>query len=122
MEWRQEVTDAHEFMDSMKTDVFKDQVFAFTPQGDVVDLPAGATPIDFAYAVHTELGNRCWGANVNGRLVPLNYKFKNGDQVMVLAAKRGGEENVHRGRQMLEKEMRRLSVTQSAEALSKLFN
>lgn len=153
MEWRQDVTDADEFMNSMKTDVFKDRVFVFTPQGDVVDLPAGATPIDFAYAIHTELGHRCRGANVNGRLVPLDYKLKNGDQVMVIAAKRGGpsrdwlnpnleyvttqrarskirtwlrkqgrDENVQRGRQMLEKEMRRLSVTQGAEALSKLFN
>ncbi|MBX3015960.1 MAG: RelA/SpoT family protein [Caldilineaceae bacterium] len=153
MEWRQDVTDADEFMNSMKTDVFKDRVFVFTPQGDVVDLPAGATPIDFAYAIHTELGHRCRGANINGRLVPLDYKLKNGDQVVVIAAKRGGpsrdwlnpnleyvttqrarskirtwlrkqgrEENIHRGRQMLEKELRRLSVTQSAEALSKLFN
>jgi GTP pyrophosphokinase len=153
MEWRQEVTDADEFMDSMKTDVFKDRVFVFTPQGDVVDLPAGATPIDFAYAIHTELGNRCRGANVNGRLVPLDYKLKNGDQVVVIAAKRGGpsrdwlnpdleyattqrarskirtwlrkqgrEENVQRGKQMLEKEMRRLSVNLTAEAIAKLFN
>jgi GTP diphosphokinase / guanosine-3',5'-bis(diphosphate) 3'-diphosphatase len=153
MEWRQEVTDADEFMDSMKTDVFKDRVFVFTPLGDVVDLPAGATPIDFAYVIHTELGHRCRGANVNGRLVPLDYKLKNGDQVVVIAAKRGGpsrdwlnpdleyvatqrarskirtwlrkqgrEENVQRGRQMLEKELRRLSVTLSAEALAKLFN
>ncbi|MFZ4661198.1 MAG: RelA/SpoT family protein [Caldilineaceae bacterium] len=153
MEWRQDVTDADEFMDSMKTDVFKDRVFVFTPQGDVVDLPASATPIDFAYAIHTELGNRCRGANVNGRLVPLDYKLKNGDQVVVIAAKRGGpsrdwlnpdleyvttqrarskirtwlrkqgrEENVQRGKQMLEKEMRRLSVTLTAEAIAKLFN
>jgi len=152
MEWRQDVTDADEFMNSMKTDVFKDRVFVFTPQGDVVDLPAGATPIDVAYAIHTELGHRCRGANINGRLVPLDYKLKNGDQVMIIAAKRGGpsrdwlnpnleyvatqrarskirtwlrkqgrDENVQRGRQMLEKELRRLSVSQSAEALSKLF-
>ncbi len=68
MEWRQEVTDASEFMDGMKTDVFMDRVYVFTPKGDVVDLPAGATPIDLAYAIHTELGHRCRGANVNGRL------------------------------------------------------
>ena len=67
MEWRQEVTDASEFMDGMKTDVFMDRVYVFTPKGDVVDLPAGATPIDLAYAIHTELGHQCRGANVNGR-------------------------------------------------------
>ncbi|MEZ4870335.1 MAG: bifunctional (p)ppGpp synthetase/guanosine-3',5'-bis(diphosphate) 3'-pyrophosphohydrolase [Caldilineaceae bacterium] len=153
MEWRQEVTDADEFMNSMKTDVFKDRVFVFTPQGDVVDLPAGSTPIDFAYSIHTELGHRCRGANVNGRLVPLDYKLKNGDQVAVISAKRGGpsrdwlnpnleyvasqrarskirtwlrkqgrEENMQRGRQMLEKELRRLSVTWTVEAMAKLFS
>ena len=153
MEWRQDVTDADEFMNSMKTDVFKDRVFVFTPQGDVVDMPAGATAIDFAYSIHTELGHRCRGANVNGRLVPLDYKLKNGDQVSIIAAKRGGpsrdwlnpnleyvatqrarskirtwlrkqgrEENVQRGRQMLDKELRRLSVTMTVEALAKLFN
>ena len=74
----------------MKTDVFKDRVYVFTPKGDVIDLPAGATPIDLAYAIHTELGHRCRGANVNGQLVSLDYKLKNGDQVGIIAAKRGG--------------------------------
>ena len=153
MEWRQEVTDATEFVNGMKTDVFKDRVFVFTPQGDIVDLPAGSTPIDFAYSIHTELGHRCRGANINGRLVPLDYKLSNGDQVSIIAAKQGGpsrdwlnpsleylatqrarskirgwlrkqgrEENVQRGRQMLEKELKRLSVTLSLEAVAKLFN
>ena len=153
MEWRQDVTDATEFVDGMKNDVFKDRVFVFTPQGDVVDLPAGSTPIDFAYQIHTELGHRCRGANVNGRLVPLDYKLHNGDQVNVITAKQGGpsrdwlnpsleyvttqrargkirnwlrkqgrEENAHRGKQMLEKELKRLTVTLSLEAVSKLFN
>ncbi|MCB0141336.1 MAG: bifunctional (p)ppGpp synthetase/guanosine-3',5'-bis(diphosphate) 3'-pyrophosphohydrolase, partial [Caldilineaceae bacterium] len=90
MEWRQDVTDASEFIDSMKTDVFNDRVYVFTPQGEVIDLPAGSTPIDFAYAIHTELGHRCRGANVDGRLVPLDYKLSNGEQVTVIAAKRGG--------------------------------
>ncbi len=90
MEWRQEVTDASEFMDGMKTDVFMDRVYVFTPKGDVVNLPAGATPIDLAYAIHTELGHQCRGANVNGRLVALDHKLKNGDQVGIIAAKRGG--------------------------------
>ncbi|GIV76814.1 GTP diphosphokinase [Litorilinea aerophila] len=153
MEWRQEVTDAREFVDGMKTDVFNDRVYVFTPQGDVIDLPAGSTPIDFAYAIHTELGHRCRGANIRGRLVPLDYKLQNGDQVTIIAAKRGGpsrdwlnpnleyvatqrarskirawlrkqgrEENIQRGRQMLEKEMKRLAINESFESMAKLFN
>jgi len=90
MEWRQEVTDAHEFIDSLKTDVFQDRVYTFTPRGDIVDLPAGSTPIDFAYHIHTEVGHRCRGAKVNGKLVSLDYQLKNGDQVEILTAKRGG--------------------------------
>nr|HMN30184.1 bifunctional (p)ppGpp synthetase/guanosine-3',5'-bis(diphosphate) 3'-pyrophosphohydrolase [Caldilineaceae bacterium] len=153
MEWRQEVTDPDEFIDSMRTDVFKDWVFVFTPQGDIEELPAGSTPIDFAYAIHTELGHRCRGANVNGRLVPLDYKLKNGDQVTIIAAKRGGpsrdwlnpaleytatqrarskirtwlrkqgrDENIQRGREMLEKELDRLSTDLNPEVLGNLFN
>ena len=152
MEWRQDVTDATEFVDGMKTDVFNDRVYVFTPQGDVIDLPADATPIDLAYSVHTELGHRCRGANVNGKLVPLDTKLKTGDQVSIISAKRGGpsrdwinpnleyvatqrarskirawlrkqnrEDNISRGRQLLEKEMRRLSITESFESVMKLF-
>ena len=90
MEWRQEVTDANEFVDSLKTDVFQDHVYVFTPKGDIIDLPAGATPIDFAYHVHTEVGHRCRGAKVNGKLVRLDYQLKNGDKVEIITAKRGG--------------------------------
>ncbi|HSB66705.1 MAG TPA: bifunctional (p)ppGpp synthetase/guanosine-3',5'-bis(diphosphate) 3'-pyrophosphohydrolase [Anaerolineales bacterium] len=90
MEWRQDVADAKEFMDSMKTDVFQDRVYVFTPKGDIIDLPAGSTPIDFAYHVHTDIGNRCRGAKVNGKLVSLDYALKTGDKVDVLTAKRGG--------------------------------
>ena len=90
MEWRQDVTDANEFVNGMKTDVFNDRVYVFTPQGDVIDLPASSTPIDFAYAIHTELGHRCRGANIKGRLVPLDYKLQNGDQITIITAKRGG--------------------------------
>jgi GTP pyrophosphokinase len=90
MEWRQEVEDANEFVDGMRTDVFQDRVYVFTPRGDIIDLPAGATPIDFAYTVHTEIGHRCRGAKVNGKLVPLDYTLKTGDQVEILAAKQGG--------------------------------
>lgn len=90
MEWRQDVEDAREFMDSMKTDVFQDRVYVFTPKGDIIDLPAGSTPIDFAYHVHTDIGHRCRGAKINGKLVSLDYILKTGDKVEVLSAKRGG--------------------------------
>lgn len=90
MEWRQEVQDAQEFVDGMKTDVFQDRVYVFTPRGDIVDLPTGATPIDFAYQVHTEIGHRCRGAKINGKLVTLDYNLKTGDMVEILTAKQGG--------------------------------
>ena len=90
MEWTQEVEDAQEFVDSMKTDVFKDRVYVFTPNGDIIDLPAGSTPIDFAYHVHTNVGDRCRGAKVNHKLVPLDYTLKTGEQVEILTAKQGG--------------------------------
>ncbi len=90
MEWTQEVDDAQEFVDSMKTDVFKDRVYVFTPNGDIIDLPAGSTPIDFAYHVHTTVGDRCRGAKVNNKLVPLDYTLKTGEQVEILTAKQGG--------------------------------
>jgi GTP diphosphokinase / guanosine-3',5'-bis(diphosphate) 3'-diphosphatase len=90
MEWRQDVDDAQDFVDGMKSDVFEDRVFIFTPRGDIIDMPAGSTPIDFAYNVHTEVGNRCRGAKVNGKLVSLDYQLKTGDQVEILAAKHGG--------------------------------
>ncbi len=90
MEWRQDVTDAAEFVNALKTDLFQDRVYVFTPRGDVIDLPAGSTPIDFAYHIHTEIGHRCRGAKVNGKLVSLDYQLKNGDQVEILTARRGG--------------------------------
>ncbi len=90
MEWKQDVRDANEFVDSLKSDVFEDRVYVFTPKGDIIDLPAGSTPIDFAYHVHTDIGHRCRGAKVNGKLVPLDYALKTGEQVDILTAKRGG--------------------------------
>ncbi len=153
MEWRNEVTDAEEFVAGMKTDMFNEHVFVFTPRGDIIDLPKGSTCIDFAYAIHTELGHRCRGGSVNGKLVPLDYQLQNSDQVEIISAKKGGpsrdwlnpsleyvatqrarskirawlrkqnrDENITRGRQLLERELRRLSSTVSFEELSKLFN
>jgi len=90
MEWRQDVDDAKEFVDGMKTDVFQDRVYIFTPKGDIIDLPVGSTPIDFAYHVHTDIGHRCRGAKVNGKLITLDNILKTGDKVEILTAKRGG--------------------------------
>jgi GTP pyrophosphokinase len=90
MEWRTDVSDATEFVESMRSDVFQDRVYVFTPRGDIVDMPAGSTPLDFAYHVHTDIGHRCRGARINGKLVPLHHELKTGDQVEILTAKRGG--------------------------------
>ena len=154
MEWKEDVVDAADFVDHVKAEVFQDRVHVLTPQGDVVDLPYGSTPIDFAYYIHTEVGHRCRGAKVNGRIVPLDYRLKNGDQVEVLTAKRGGpsrdwlnphlgymktararskarhwfkyqnyEENVSQGRTILERELRRLGLSEvNYEKLSHHFS
>ncbi|MBS1269589.1 MAG: GTP pyrophosphokinase [Gammaproteobacteria bacterium] len=90
LEWKDEVADAAEFMESVKSDVFEDRIYVFTPQGEVVDLPAGSTPIDLAYAIHTEVGHRCRGAKVNGRIAPLSYPLRNAEQVEILTVKTGG--------------------------------
>ena len=87
---QQEGEDADDLVEGWKSDVFKDRVYVLTPQGDIIDLPAGSTPIDFAYHVHTEIGNRCRGAKINGKLVSLDYVLETGNQVEVLTAKRGG--------------------------------
>lgn len=88
-EWRAEVSSAREYVDALKTDIFQDQVYVFTPKGQIIELAAGATPIDFAYHIHTEVGHRCRGSKVNGKIVPLDYSVKTGDRVEILTAKKG---------------------------------
>ena len=90
MEWRTDVEDAGDFVDAMKSDVFQERAYVFTPKGDIIDLPANSTPIDFAYHVHTDIGHRCRGAKVNGKLVSLDCRLQTGDSVEILTAKRGG--------------------------------
>ncbi|MBI4340103.1 MAG: bifunctional (p)ppGpp synthetase/guanosine-3',5'-bis(diphosphate) 3'-pyrophosphohydrolase [Chloroflexi bacterium] len=153
LEWQQEETGAEEFLENVKTDLLPDQVFVYTPKGDIKELPAGSTSIDFAYHVHTELGHRCMGAKVNGKLVPLDHQLKNGDTVEILTSKvargpsldwlntnagyvhsatarerirawfrkqeRGA--NIQRGRDLLTRELRRLSLNPAEEELAKLF-
>ncbi len=82
--------DATEMVENLRTDLFSDRVYVFTPKGDLISLPAGATPVDFAYYIHTEVGHRCRGARVNGKLVKLNYKLQNRDRVEIITTKRGG--------------------------------
>ena len=153
IEWHRELSGAEEFLESVKTDIFIDQVFVYTPKGEIKDLPKGSTSLDFAYRVHTELGHRCIGAKVNGRLVPLNYQLSNGDVVEIMSAKKAKgpsrdwlnphlgyiktshargkirqwfkkqerAENIEHGRELLEKEMRRLGIKVEREELAKLF-
>jgi guanosine-3',5'-bis(diphosphate) 3'-pyrophosphohydrolase len=137
MDWQREVSDATEFVEGLKLEVFQDQVFVFTPKGDVKDLPAGATPLDFAYRIHTDVGHRTIGAKVNNRLVPLDYKLRNGDIVEIITTKAAHgpsrdwlsivqtsaarekirqwfkrqqrDENITQGRELLDRELRRLA-------------
>jgi GTP diphosphokinase / guanosine-3',5'-bis(diphosphate) 3'-diphosphatase len=88
LDWQQDLSDPKDFMESLKVDLFEDEVFVFTPKGEVKSLAAGATPLDFAYEIHTDVGHRCVGARVNGKIVPLSYQLRSGDIVEVLTSKR----------------------------------
>jgi GTP pyrophosphokinase len=91
LEWLKDMADPREFMEGLKIDLYGGQVFVFTPKGDVINLPAGATPVDFAYAIHTEVGHRTVGAKVSGKLVPLDYELRTGDSVEIITSKAQGE-------------------------------
>jgi GTP pyrophosphokinase len=139
LEWQKDARDANEFVETVKVDLFADEVFVFTPKGDVVNLPAGSNSIDFAYAIHSAVGNKMMGARVNGEIVKLGYELKNGDIVEVLTSanvhgpsrdwlkivkssqarnkinqwfkKENREENVLRGKEAVEKELKKQGVT-----------
>lgn len=89
LEWHQELGDPNEFLETVKIDLFAEDVFVFTPNGEVKELPHGATPLDFAYAVHTDVGNKCVGAKVNGKIVPLKYRLKSGDTIEIITNPQG---------------------------------
>jgi GTP pyrophosphokinase len=135
LDWQKEMRDADEFMETLKIDLFTDEVFVFTPKGDVVSLPVNSTPIDFAYAIHSAVGNKMMGAKINGRIVQLDYKLKNGDIIEVLTSsnvhgpsrdwlkiakssqaknkinqwlkKEKREENIIRGKDIIDKELKK---------------
>jgi GTP diphosphokinase / guanosine-3',5'-bis(diphosphate) 3'-diphosphatase len=143
LEWHKEISGTAQFLESVKTDVFQDQVFVYTPKGEIKNLPAGSTPLDFAYQIHTSLGHRCIGAKVNGKLVSLTSYLRNGDTVEIVTSKedkgpsrdwlnpnlgyvntsrardrirqwfkkQSRADNIEKGREILEKEMRRLGMS-----------
>lgn len=135
LDWQRELNDAKDFMESLKIDLFTDEVYVFTPRGEVIDLPMGSCPLDFAYRIHTDIGNQCIGAKVNGKMVPFDYKLANGDIVEIITSANSSgpsrdwlnivkssqakakikqwfkrerrDENVTRGKDLLEKEAKR---------------
>ncbi len=148
LEWQHDYRDARDFIKDLKGELFTDEVFVFTPKGDVVDLPSGSVTLDFAYKIHTDVGNHCTGAKVNGRLVPLDYQLKTGDMVEVMTSKQGSpsrdwlklvktshaknkirnwfkkerrEENIEKGREMLDREIKRINTEQRLALKSDLL-
>ena len=145
LEWQNDMRDAREFMETLKIDLFSDAVFVFTPKGDVVELPKDSVPIDFAYRIHTQVGHRCIGAKVNNKLVPLDYKLKNGDILEIVTTKQTNgpsrdwlnlvqtsearskirawfkkenrEDNIVKGKDTLEKEVKKLGFDEPAELI-----
>lgn len=148
LEWQKDLKDPKEFMENLKIGLFQDEVFIFTPKGDVKILPSGSTPIDFAYLIHTDIGHRCVGAKVNKKIVPLDYKLKSGDILEILTSKssRGPsrdwlkiaktsgaknririwfkremkEENIQKGKELFEREMEKYKIENSPELTKKL--
>ncbi|WBW50652.1 bifunctional (p)ppGpp synthetase/guanosine-3',5'-bis(diphosphate) 3'-pyrophosphohydrolase [Peptoniphilus equinus] len=141
LEWQKDLSDPDDFMETLKIDFFADEVFVFTPQGDVINLPEGSTPLDFAYRIHSQVGNTCTGAKINGRIVPLDYQLKSGDIIEVITNANSGpsldwlkivkspqakkkinqyfkvkdrDKNIERGRDMLEREIKKYNLRPSA--------
>ncbi len=146
LEWQRDLKDAREFMENLKIDLFEDEVFVFTPKGDVKSLPKGATPVDFAYQIHTDVGHQCVGAKVNGKMIPLEYKLENGDIVEVMTSSNTGpsrdwlefvqtsrakskikkwfkdqrkEEAIEKGRNMLKEELKKEDLDLSLKKIEK---
>lgn len=148
--WRREIDEDKDFVETLKTEMLQDQVYVFTPKGKIIDLPQGATPVDFAYRIHSDVGNNCIGAKVNNRQVPLHYQLQNGDMVAITTSKqpRGPSRdwlefvrtsnarnhirrwfrrqergaNIAAGRDMLERELKRLGVTMAFDDIAEINN
>lgn len=147
MEWEKDLKDPQEFLDALKEDVFNSQVYVFTPKGDVVEMPAGATTVDFAYRVHTNVGNKCVGAKIDGRIVPIDYKLQNGNIVEIITSsnsngpsrdwlsivktpnaksrirqwfkKERREENIERGNAILDQEFKKYRLPRKDTSIEK---
>lgn len=149
LEWQKELTDSRQFMERVKVDLFSDEVLVFTPKGEVINLPQGATPIDFAYKIHTQIGNHCAGARVNGKLVPLDFKLRTGDRVEIITKQNASpsldwlqsvratstkekikayfrqlrrEESIQSGKQLFEKYLKKYLTPENLNEIFEAFN